>query len=178
MIVSNFSFLLKLFAVIEFIIRVGGDNCIEGLIANRGKVRFKSFEGAMNAAILIDFMKRLVQEARRKNGAKVFLVLDNLKVHHAKPVKAWLAQNKAHIEVFYLPSYSPELNPDEMFNANLKAAVTSKAPNRRKGQLKQAAIGYLRYLQKTPAKVKQLFQKDCVKDAASFVCSSGLISDQ
>ena len=135
-------------------------------VTNRGKVRFKVFEGAMNAAILIDFMKRLVQEARKENGAKVFLVLDNLKVHHARLVKAWLEHNKAYIEVFYLPSYSPELNPDEMLNANLKAAVTSQAPNRRKGQLKAAAIGHLRHLQKSPAKVKQFFQKDSVKYAA------------
>ena len=68
--------------------------------------------------------------------------------------------------MFCLPNYSPELNPDKMLNANLKAAVTSKAPNRRKGQLKQAAIGHLRHLQKTPAKVKQFFQKDSVKYAA------------
>ncbi len=135
-------------------------------ITNRGKMRFKVFEGAMNAAILIDFMKRLVQEAKKENSAKVFLVLDNLKVHHARLVKAWLEQNKEHIEVFYLPSYSPELNPDEMLNANLKAAVTSQAPNRRKGQLKQAAIGHLRHLQKSPAKVKQFFQKESVKYAA------------
>jgi hypothetical protein len=78
------------------------DLSIISSVTNRGKVRSKSFEGAMNAAILIDFMNRLVQEARKENGAKVFLVLDNLKVHHAKPVKAWQEQNKAHIEVFYL----------------------------------------------------------------------------
>ena len=135
-------------------------------VTNRGKVRFKVFEGAMNAAILIDFMKRLVQDARKDKAGKVFLVLDNLKVHHAKLVKAWLEQNKAYIEVFYLPSYSPELNPDEMLNANLKAAVTAKAPNRKKGQLKQAAIGHLRHLQKSPKKVRQFFQKDSVKYAA------------
>ena len=117
-------------------------------VTNRGKMRFKVFEGAMNAGILIDFMKRLVQEVKKGNAGKVFLVLDNLKVHHARPVKAWLKQNQEHIEVFYLPSYSPELNPDEMLNANLKSAVTTKAPNRRKGQLKQAAIGHLRHLQK------------------------------
>ena len=135
-------------------------------VTNRGKVRFKVFEGAMNAAILIDFMKRLVQDARKDKAGKVFLVLDNLKVHHAKLVKAWLEQNKADIEVFYLPSYSPELNPDEMLNANLKAAITAKAPNRKKGQLKQAAIGHLRHLQKSPKKVRQFFQKDSVKYAA------------
>jgi transposase len=135
-------------------------------VTNRGKVRFKVFEGAMHAAILIDFMKRLVQEVRKGNSGKVFLVLDNLKVHHARAVQAWLQQNKEDIEVFYLPSYSPELNPDEMLNANLKAAVTAKAPNRRKGQLKQAAIGHLRHLQKSPAKVRQFFLKESVKYAA------------
>lgn len=82
-----------------------------------------------------------------------FALVDNLKVHHTRPVKAWQEQNKAHIEVFGLPGYSPELNPDEMLNANLKATVTSQAPHRRKGQHKQAAIGHLRHLQKTPAKV-------------------------
>ncbi|WP_347484761.1 IS630 family transposase [Vandammella animalimorsus] len=135
-------------------------------ITNRGKVRFKVFEGAMNAAILIDFMKRLVQEVKKGSSAKVFLILDNLRVHHAKPVKAWLKDNEQYIEVFYLPSYSPELNPDEMLNANLKAAVTSKAPNRRKGQLKLAAVSHMRHLQKSPQKVKQFFQKDSVKYAA------------
>lgn len=57
-------------------------------------------------------------------GRKVYLIRDNLRVHHSKPVKAWLATNANAIEVFYLPSYSPELNPDEMANADLKRAVT------------------------------------------------------
>ena len=94
-----------------------------------------------------------------------FALVDNLKVPHAKPVKAWLEQNKAHIEVFNLPSCRPNLNPDEMLNANLKAAFTSQASNRRKGQIKQAAIGHLRRLQKTPAKVKQFFQENSVEYA-------------
>jgi transposase len=61
-------------------------------------------------------MKRLIRDA----GRKVYLILDKLRVHHSKPVKEWLAVNKHAIEVFYLPSYSPELNPDEMANADLK----------------------------------------------------------
>jgi transposase len=58
----------------------------------------------------------------------VFLILDNLRVHHSKLVKAWLADKKDKIEVFYLPSYSPELNPDERLNADLKHAIGSKVP--------------------------------------------------
>lgn len=83
----------------------------------------------------------------------MFLILDNLRVHHAKPVKAWLAEHKEEIEVFYLPSYSPELNPDEMLNAALKAVITRRARARAKGDLKKAAIGHLRRLQKLPKRV-------------------------
>lgn len=141
-------------------------------VTNRGKVRWKAFEGAMNADILIDFMKRLVKDAKA-GGAnasagckKVFLILDNLKVHHSKPVKAWLQENKAHIEVFYLPSYSPELNPDEMLNANLKQVITTAAPARRKGDLKIAVTRHLRRLQKLPELVKSFFQHAPVRYAA------------
>jgi transposase len=132
-------------------------------VTNRGKVRWKVFEGAMNADILIDFMKRLVKDANRK---KVFLILDNLKVHHARPVKTWLAEHAEEIEVFYLPSYSPELNPDEMLNADLKAAVTSRAPARSKGQLKKAAVSHLRRLQKSPRRVMSYFKHRPVRYAA------------
>jgi hypothetical protein len=106
----------------------------------------------MNADILIDFMKRLVKDAA---GKKVFLILDDLKVHHARPVKAWLADHADTIEVFYLPSYSLEL---ERLNADLKAVVTRKAPARAKGDLKKAAIGHLRRLQKSPQRVRRYFQ--------------------
>jgi transposase len=65
-------------------------------VTNRGTMRWKIFDGALNADILIDFMKRLVRDA----GRKVYLILDNLRVHHSKPVKAWLAEHKDQIEVF------------------------------------------------------------------------------
>ena len=132
-------------------------------VTNRGKVRWKVFEGAMNADILIDFMKRLIKDAA---GKKVFLILDNLKVHHAKVVKAWLADHGDQIEVFYLPAYSPELNPDEMLNADLKAVVTRQAPARAKGDLKKATISHLRRLQKSPKRVMRYFQHGPVRYAA------------
>ena len=83
---------------------------------NQGKVRWKVFDGATHADILIDFFKRLIKDADRK----VFVILDNLKVHHARRGKDWLADHEEKIEVFYLPSYSPKLNPDECLNADLK----------------------------------------------------------
>ena len=65
-----------------------------------------------------------------KAGKKVFLILDNLGVHHCKPVKAWLAENTRHIEVFYLPSYSPELNPVERIWLYLRERPTGKEVRR------------------------------------------------
>lgn len=71
-------------------------------------------------------------------------MLDNLRVHHAKPVKAWLEANKERIEVFYLPSYSPELIPDEMLNGDLEQAVTKRAQMQTKLQLAKATSSHLR----------------------------------
>ena len=84
-------------------------------ITNQGKVRFRIFEGTMNADILIDFMMRLVNEAKKK----VFLILDNLKVHHAKPVKEWLETHKKMIEGHLLkPFLKSENGSDQKFSEN------------------------------------------------------------
>jgi transposase len=127
-------------------------------VTSQGRVRWKVFEVAMNADVLIDFFKRLVKDTDRK----VFLILDNLKVHHARPVKQWLAKHLQQIEVFYLPSYSPELNPDECLNADLKDGVTRRAPARTKAQLKKAAISHLRKLQNSPQRVRKYFEHKSV----------------
>lgn len=104
-------------------------------------MRWRIFDGALNTTILIDFLRRLIRGQTRK----LFLILDNLRVQHAKQVKAWLAEHADAIEVFYLPSYSPELKPDEMANADIKQAVTKQAPARTKLQLsppdKYSSIG-------------------------------------
>jgi len=131
-------------------------------VTNQGKVRWMVFGGALNAKILIRFLKRLIAAAQRK----VFLILDNLRVHHAKVVREWLAKQVERIEVFYLPSYSPELNPDECLNADLKQAVTAKAPARSKGQLTKATLAHLRKLSKSPQRVKNYFQHQPVRYAA------------
>lgn len=116
-------------------------------VNNQGKVRFQVFDGSMNTQVLKNFCRRLIQSAKRK----VYLILDNLRVHHAKVFKAWLKQHSDQIQVFYLPSYSPELNPDEYLNCDLKAGVHSAKPSRSKQQLKDKVISHMRMLQKKPA---------------------------
>ena len=131
-------------------------------ISNQGKVRFRFFEGTMNADILIDFFMRLLRYAKRK----LYMILDNLPVHHCKPVKQWLAEHKHMIEVFYLPSYSPELNPDEYLNCDLKSGVHSGKPARDKSQLKNKAHKHMKMLQRKPVRVKKYFEHEKIRYAA------------
>lgn len=95
-------------------------------VNNRGAMRFMVYQETMTAQVLIRFMERLVKDA----GRKVFLILDNLRVHHSKIVQAWLKEHMESIEVFFLPSYSPELNPDEFMNGDLKNRLNADAPSR------------------------------------------------
>jgi transposase len=122
-------------------------------VTNRGELRWMVLDGAVKAPSLLRFLARLVRDADRK----VFLILDRLPVHRSAQVRAWLAGREAEIEVSYLPPYSPELNPDEGVNADLKQGVTRKAPTRSKQQLKRAVIGHMRKLSKSPHRVQSFF---------------------
>ena len=93
---------------------------------NQGKVRFMIYQETMNSRLLIKFMKRLIRDSNRR----IFLILENLRVHHSRLVKEWLAKYVEEIEIFFLPAYSPKLNPDEYLNCDLKAGVHSKPPAR------------------------------------------------
>lgn len=131
-------------------------------VSNQGKARWMIVEKNFDAAKLIEFMDALVRDA----GCKVFLILDNLRVHHSKVVKAWLDEHKAQIEVFYLPSYSPELNPDERLNADLKQAIATKVPVKTKPKLHAAATAHMELLSANTERVKSFFQDPRVKYAA------------
>ncbi len=131
-------------------------------VTNKGQMRWRIFDGALNTNILIDFLRRLIKGARKK----LFLILDNLRVHHAKTVKSWLAEHADAIAVVYLPSYSPELNPDEMANADIKQAVTMLAPARRKLQLVKATTRHLRSVQRQPERIRKYFEHGPVRYAA------------
>jgi transposase len=131
-------------------------------ITNQGKVRFMFYDGSFNAARLIEFLTRILRESKKK----VFMILDNLRVHHAKVVKAWVEENKERIELFYLPSYSPNLNPDEYLNNDLKTRVSKKPDKRFKGKLKETSLGAMRSIQKQPEKVRNYFMAEEIKYAA------------
>jgi transposase len=127
-------------------------------ITNEGKVRFMVYREAMTQSKLIVFMGRLIYDARRK----VYLILDNLKSHHGKMVTAWLKAHEDQIAVFYLPSYSPELNPDEYLNGDLKSRVHSGTYAGTESDLKHKTQSFMRMLVKRPHRVRSYFHHPMV----------------
>jgi transposase len=131
-------------------------------VGNRGELRFMLYRDTLNAEQLIVFLKRLVRNETRK----VFLILDNLKVHHSQPVRDWLAANTKKIEVFFLPAYSPELNPDEYINGQLKSELRSRPAPGNLDALERAVLSVMRRLQKMPQRILALFKHPAIAYAA------------
>lgn len=122
-------------------------------VSSEGHVRFMVYRDAMNQGRLIQFMQRLIRTSERK----VFLVLDNLKVHHGKLVKAWLEKHSEKMEMFFLPPYAPEYNPDEYLNHALKLSVhTGDLPYTAQDILHKIH-SFMRRLQHNPLRVSRFF---------------------
>jgi transposase len=124
-------------------------------VTNRGKVRFMLYRGTMNAKTMTAFCARLVESSGRR---KVFLIVDNLRTHHCKPVREWLAKRPKRIEVFYLPSYAPDLNPGEYLNCDMKRTLGESPDARAKGTLARNALRVMRGIQKRPERVRKYFE--------------------
>jgi len=117
---------------------------------------------AFDAEKLIEFLQALIKDA----GKKVFLILDILRMHHSKLVKAWVAERQEQIELFYLPSYSPQLNPAERLNADLKQEIGKRVPVRTKAKLREAVNDHMAMLEQNPERVMNYFQDRRVRYAA------------
>lgn len=131
-------------------------------VGNRGDMHFMVFDGAMNVDVFKDFMERL----KRDVAGRVFLVVDNLRVHHAKALGAWLEEHREEIRLFFLPSYSPELNPDECLNRDVKAWLSEKRRPSSAGALKADVVSHLSARQSDPESIRRLFHKREVRYAA------------
>lgn len=130
-------------------------------ISAKGGMRFMIYRGKMNADVFCDFLDRLLYNARNK----IFLVLDGHPVHRSVRVKKFVEATNGKLRIFYLPSYSPELNPDELVWNNIKSKIgraTIKGP----ADLRKKVHGHLRSLQNRPSTIRGFFQEPNVRYAA------------
>lgn len=131
-------------------------------ITNRGTLRFKLFDGAFNVSVFQDFLKRLIKSVDNK----VFLILDRHAVHRSRVIRKWTDAHKERIEMFFLPAYSPELNPDEYLNNDVKSNAVGRRRPSTKDEMIAGLRNYLQSTQKQPAIVKSYFRARPVRYAA------------
>jgi transposase len=131
-------------------------------VSAQGEFRFMTVRGRVGAAQFIEFMKRLIYGIERM----VFLIVDGHPAHKAKMVRRFLETVKDRLRLFFLPPYSPELNPDERVWNDLKNNAIGRQSIDTPDQLHGAVISHLRFIQKSPERVFSYFQNETTKYAA------------
>ena len=132
-------------------------------ITSRGQMRFMIKEkGGVNAAVFIEFLKRLISGAARA----IFLIVDRGPAHIAKKTKAFVGSLNGRLRLFYLPPYSPDRNPDELVWKHLKADTVGRMAITDKADFHTKVRASMRQLQNDPEKIRSFYQKPSLKYAA------------
>ena len=131
-------------------------------ISNQGKVRFMLYTQKLTAQLFIIFLERLIAKRTRK----LIWIVDRHPVHRSNAVRQWLHDHRVQMEMHFLPPYSPQLNPAEYLNCDVKQGVHSKPPTRNLAQLKGRVSSHLHKLQKLPNRVIKYFKHPFIAYAA------------
>jgi transposase len=131
-------------------------------ITNTGKTMFSLYDESINVDRFIEFLQKVIDSSDKK----VYMIVDNLRVHHAKLVTAWVEEHKEEIAIFYLPPYSPEFNPDEYLNQDYKRNANKNNIPFTKTQLRKNTEKYMNEISNNEEKVANFFKHPSIAYAA------------
>lgn len=131
-------------------------------ITNRGTLYFKLFTQNFNTKVMLDFLRRLIRQIPQK----VFLIVDKHPVHLSAKLNHWLDRHAKRIRMFLLPPYSPQLNPDELLNHDVKANAVGRKRVKTKQEMIENVRRHLRRRQRQPQVVQRFFHEKHVIYAA------------
>lgn len=131
-------------------------------ISNRGRLHFMVFHERFTTDVFLEFLGRLVRQVE----PKVFLIADGHPVHRSRAVQQWMDAHDDRIRLFFLPAYSPELNPDELLNNDVKTNAVGRRRVTDRKTLVKTVRGYLRNRQRQPQLVQRYFHEKHVRYAA------------
>lgn len=131
-------------------------------VSNTGKVYFMTYTRTMTAALFLTFLSRLL----RVTTGKVFLIVDRLQAHRTPEVQGWVAAHRDRLELFELPRYAPELNPDEYLNNDLKGRANEAGLPQDKHEVRSRIQDFMQKLRHLPEHVMSYFQHPSVQYAA------------
>lgn len=132
-------------------------------VNNQGAVKFKLYSESINVERFKDFLTKMIADGKNR---KIILIVDNLKVHHAKDLQPWLTDNKHLIELKFLPAYSPEMNPDEYLNRDMKSRLANQKITSNSNVIENRVLNYMDYLERNQPLVQSFFSYERVKYAA------------
>lgn len=131
-------------------------------ISNKGEMRFMTTKKRISAKLFLEFCKRLMTGQQRK----IYLIVDGHPSHKAKIVKSYIESLSGKLKLFYLPPYSPELNPDEYVWNDVKNNGVGRSAIVTPKDLNRVVVGRLRHIQKNPDKIRAFFQSKTTRYAA------------
>ncbi len=131
-------------------------------VSPKGHMKFMVIDGRFNAGVFIDFIKRLIAGAT----SPIILIVDGHPAHKAKKVKEFLKTIRDRFRMFFLPPYSPDLNPDELLWNDLKSNIIGRKVANSKNDLKSMTVSGLRRIQKKKGRVASYFKKESTSYAA------------
>lgn len=130
-------------------------------LSNQGTLRFRVFPGTFDTAVFVDFLRRLCKDRERK----VYLIVDRHPVHVGRETAAWVRRHREAIRLVFLPTYSPDLNPAEYLNQDVKTNAVGRRRPRNTKELLGNVRSYLHSTQKQPDLVRRYFLAPLVRYA-------------
>ena len=127
-------------------------------VTAKGAMHFTTFTGKTNADVFITYCRDLLHD----DGGIVFLVIDGHPVHRSRAVTEFAASTNGKLRLFFLPPYSPELNPDEGVWKNVKHDRVGKTAITSFDDLRDKAESALLRLQRLPELVRAFFGDPCL----------------
>jgi len=131
-------------------------------ISNKGHLQFMIIDGRFNGGVFITFLKQMIKYSRQK----IYFVTDGHPAHKTKKLNEWLNENKDRIEVFFLPPYSPELNPQQYVNQDVKTNVIGKKRPINKEQMRNNVEDFMANRKNDRKQVQKYFHVSHVRYAA------------
>lgn len=136
-------------------------------VTNRGSLSFMVYTEKFTATVLIGFLARLLRQQHVRRGGRIFLIVDGHPVHKSAKVRRWVLTHGDRIELFFLPSYSPELNPDELLNQDVKSNALGRRRPHDPEEMIRGVRAYLRSTQRRPDIISAYFREEHVRYAAA-----------
>jgi transposase len=133
-------------------------------ISNEGSVHFMTHKEPMDSALFITFLERLLGEVR----GKILLIADRLPGHTSAATKRWVAAHRERIELFYLPAYAPERNPEEYLHNDMKGSISATGLPHDREELRSRIAAFMARLKHLPERVRNYFSHQCVQYAAGL----------